>query len=397
MRVRPLPSVPPRRAALGAALLALLFSLSAPPEGRCEDPPKKPSAPEAPRARAERLLREGHVEQAGPAFEEAIKADPTDLEAHRGYQNTLRRLKQSERLLSEYKARLVREPLSPAAHYLYGRLLQGAEFEKELQAAVHLDTGFYLAHLALGQFYLKAGRLEEACAELKAAVEARPEAAEGHNLYAFACLKVDAVEPAELHYRRALKLQPEYADAHFGLGLVLKSTGRYSEAVDQFLPLVQKTPGAWDQHPPLIQCLTATGRYDEARAYRRALVQLYAVTKDPKFKAWTESDIDLIDMGDLFLLVSERLDRQGDAYPVFRFRVLRRADKPDHPIGTVVLQFTRFNSPERVYELLEERATGAGGGPNKILYLTFASEQEYLDLLPRVKEIARSIQGRQDD
>lgn len=357
---------------------------------------RSPAPPDSPLARADRLYHGGQFEEAAQAYQEALRADAANLDAHRGYQNSLRKLRRTDRLLAEYKARVEREPVSPAAHYLYGRLLDGEAFEKEMQAAVHIDPEFYHARLALGQFYLKANRLQEAGAELKAAVAARSDSSEAHQLYAFVCAKIDAVELAEQHYRRALELRPDFPEARLGLALVLKSTGQYPEAAELLLAIVRKAPDAAAPYAPLIQCLNASGRYEEARTWRTALAALYASGRDPRLKETPEVDIDLIDMGDLFLRVSERFDRQGDTFPLFRFRVYRKTDRPDRPpLGCLTLQFTRFNPPERAYELIEEKPAAAGvGAPTRVVYQSFGQPQEYLDLLPRVKEIARSIQDR---
>ena len=95
-----------------------------------------------------------------------------------------------------------------------------------------------LAHNNLGNFLADRGRLAEAVA----------------------------------HYRQALEIEPGYVDAHFNLGTALCSQGRYDEAVAQYRQALRIQPDFMLAHNSLGEVLARQGRLDEALAqYQKAL------------------------------------------------------------------------------------------------------------------------------
>jgi tetratricopeptide (TPR) repeat protein len=176
-------------------------------------------------------------------------------------------------------------PRDPRPLYLraaaYKALGDLAAAEKGWRAALALDPRLAEVHNELGLLYSERGRRPEAIAELKAAVAAKPDLAEGwHNLgqeqlAAHSCadavaalargaqLAGDAdgyidlsaaqrackqLEPATASARQAVKLDGKSAAAHLSLGLSLDDLGRPDEAVAELktaIKLQEKNALAW--------------------------------------------------------------------------------------------------------------------------------------------------------
>ena len=73
-------------------------------------------------------------------------------------------------------------------------------------------------------------------------------------------------------YRRALELKPDYAEAYNNLGIVLKEQGKLDEAIACFRRALELKPDYAEAHSNLGSALKDQGKLDEAVAcYRRAL------------------------------------------------------------------------------------------------------------------------------
>ena len=152
-------------------------------------------------------LGENKLDDAAKAFGAAINADPCDIEsrrmlagifatknavedatkvarggidqctarsieAHRVYQDVERRLGQTERMISEYRAALDAHPQSAPFHYLFGRLQQDHSVEiAEQRAALQIDPKFGWAHGALGYTLLQDGAYAESMNEFGEALK----------------------------------------------------------------------------------------------------------------------------------------------------------------------------------------------------------------------------------
>ena len=70
------------------------------------------------------------------------------------------------------------------------------------------------------------GKLDEAVACYRRALELKPDFAEAHNNLGVALKEQGKLDEAVACYRRALELKPDFAEAHNNLGIALKDQGK---------------------------------------------------------------------------------------------------------------------------------------------------------------------------
>jgi tetratricopeptide (TPR) repeat protein/serine/threonine protein kinase len=178
---------------------------------------------------------------------------------------------------------VLKEP--PASIILLGEALFAAGAEREAVELLrrgqrlHPDD-FWMNHdLAIQLVELKDRRHQEtaeAVGLLQAALAIRPKSPGVHNNLAGALHQAGRLEEAEAHYRQAIELAKElgeyYVDAYRNLGLLRHKQGKYQEALalfDQVLRRRPKYPGA---HCNRGDALEELNRLEEAaEAFRKAL------------------------------------------------------------------------------------------------------------------------------
>jgi hypothetical protein len=98
-------------------------------------------------------------------------------------------------------------------------------------------------YVNLGRARLKLGKISEAIADLRQALEHTPDDAAGHAFLALALLKEDNRTEAEEHLRRAIDIDPDAYLARFNLGILLLNTRRFDEAEEHLSHAVRIDPG----------------------------------------------------------------------------------------------------------------------------------------------------------
>jgi tetratricopeptide (TPR) repeat protein len=150
-----------------------------------------------------------------------------------------------------------------------GRL---AEAEAHFRRAVELDPGCAQAHCNLGNALREQGRLEEALRHLTRALERQPGLAEAGLNLAVVLEEQGRLEEAEKRLREVLERCPEHPVALNNLGSVLKKLGRLEEARACLERALARAPGLAHAHNNLGAVLEQMGRWEEAeRRYDEAL------------------------------------------------------------------------------------------------------------------------------
>ena len=88
---------------------------------------------------------------------------------------------------------------------------------------------------ALGYYYLKAGKLQEAEAHLLQAIETDGSYPTPHNNLGVVYLKQGHSERAEGEFRQAVKLKPHYSKAQYNLAVALFRQRRYMGAAKAYV------------------------------------------------------------------------------------------------------------------------------------------------------------------
>ena len=116
------------------------------------------------------------------------------------------------------------------------------------------------------------GKLEEAVACCRRALQLKPDYATAHNNLGNALTEQGKLDEAVACYRRAIELNPGYAEAHSNLGIALKELGKPAEAVACCRRALELKPDYLEACNNLGNALKDQGKLDEAvDCYRRAL------------------------------------------------------------------------------------------------------------------------------
>ena len=154
-------------------------------------------------------------------------------------------------------------------HHRAGRL---PEAEAGYRRALELKPDFAEAHNNLGLTLQAQGRLAEAEASYRRVLELQPDWADTHNNLGVTLWDQGRQAEAEASYRRALEIEPDYVEAHNNLGNARRDQGKLPEAEASLRRALALKPDFAEAHNNLGNTLQAQGRRPEAEAsFRRAL------------------------------------------------------------------------------------------------------------------------------
>jgi tetratricopeptide (TPR) repeat protein len=148
------------------------------------------------------------------------------------------------------------------------------------QHALAVTTGNHLAEGNLGLLVLEEGKVEEAMAHFRAAVEARPASPKAHVNLGVGLATLGHHAEALREYETAVRLDPKLPVAHYNLGLELSEQGRVDEAVPHYEAAIRLDPDYAPPHVNLGLVLANRGEVADAIAHYRTAIAL-----DPKLPA----------------------------------------------------------------------------------------------------------------
>lgn len=132
------------------------------------------------------------------------------------------------------------------------------------------DIPFY--HSNLGNVWKALGRLAEAEACYRKALDLKPDYADAHNNLGTVRHAQGRLDEAAKHYRQALRVAPDNAEAHDNLGTTLRKRGDLPAAAEHGRRAIAIRPGNAEAHVNLGTTLFKLGDLDAAAAhYRQAL------------------------------------------------------------------------------------------------------------------------------
>ena len=166
------------------------------------------------------------------------------------------------------------QPQSAVLWQLLGvaRARQDKDPLQALAMAVQCAPDDAAAHLNLGNAFARVGRLDEAAASYRRALDADPEFAEAHNNLGELWLERGRADEALVSCQQALRIRPDFADAHQSLGKALVRLGRFDEAASSCRRVIAIRPGFAEAHNSLGSALLGLGYLQEAIAsFQRTL------------------------------------------------------------------------------------------------------------------------------
>jgi tetratricopeptide (TPR) repeat protein len=222
-----------------------------------------------------RFLDRGLNVEALKAFQEAKAAAPENVDTQRGYQDAMIALGKTEELRDEYKKMTDEKPDSAAACYLYSRLLENADEERQwLDKAKTLDEKFPYAYYGLGLQDKSRGDKESAEKNLRHAIELKPDFV--HAYRALGMLYMGAAKPddAEKLYADAATNLPKETFPHSYLCDIYESKGDYDKALGEINAAIALESDRPDFYVRKAEVLVAKGDKAEAANTLRKICEL---------------------------------------------------------------------------------------------------------------------------
>ncbi len=130
------------------------------------------------------------------------------------------------------------------------------------------------SHYELGNLLRMQGRLEEAIASYRRALQLRPDDFRSLNNLGLALKDQGNVEEAIACFRQVLQLRPDDAAPYNNLGIALRDQGRTDEALACYRQALQRAPHSPLPHHNMGTALQDQGRWDEAVACCRRALEL---------------------------------------------------------------------------------------------------------------------------
>src|SRR5947207_14067994 len=162
--------------------------------------------------RGTRLLEAGNIEAAIAQYEQALKLNPGDEDAH--YNLALAYAKKGDR--------------------------QAAE--QEYLEALRIYPDYSEAHNNLGNLLVADGKLEEAIEHFRAALKISPDSASAQNNLGNALARQGKVGEAIPCFREAARLKRDYLEARNNLASAYLAQGRIDEAITEFTAILKLNP-----------------------------------------------------------------------------------------------------------------------------------------------------------
>jgi Tfp pilus assembly protein PilF len=126
-------------------------------------------------------------------------------------------------------------PASPGARFNLGHALckKGRldDAAAAFRQAIDRKADYTMAHHNLGLLLRQMGRFDEAAAAFREQIRLQPQSAGVHFNLGLVLLDGGHLDEAAAAWRRATELKPDYAEAHCNLGLVLQQQGDFASAV----------------------------------------------------------------------------------------------------------------------------------------------------------------------
>jgi tetratricopeptide (TPR) repeat protein len=181
-------------------------------------------------------------------------------------------------------ARVVAEALKQVlADLNAGRALLAREISRSAQSDVEAiaaakalgqaQPNYARVHNRIGTELLKAGKLEEAVAEFKKALEADPIHAGAYNNLGVAYERLGH-EEAQAQFEKAIQLMPDFTHAHFNLARILMKKARVTAAMAELQQTIRVDPNHVGALNMLGMALGRQQKFTEAQSHLERAVRL---------------------------------------------------------------------------------------------------------------------------
>ena len=202
-------------------------------------------------AAAQQFHQAGHLREAEHIYRQIVQAEPNHAEAW----HSLGAVCLAQGKLDEAAACNQRVQQSPAS------LSSATSFQADLCN----DRGISFA---------QQGRLDEAVANFRQALQIHPDHAGAHNNLGIVLAQCGQLDEAVKHYEEALRIRPDFFEAYNNLGNALRDLGRIDEAIPKYEEAVYLKPDFAEAYNNHGIALVRHDRLEEAAALFRKTLQL---------------------------------------------------------------------------------------------------------------------------
>jgi Flp pilus assembly protein TadD len=240
-------------------------------------------------ARGIELADRGWLDEAVKEFQRAIDLDPEASHPHDNLATVYAEQKKLPEALQEHLVALRLDPESATVHFNLAAFLSAHATDLTLESfrnALTIDPTFPDAQFNLGLTLADEGRVEEAMAALRTAVEQAPEDPLPRHELASLLMDEGEYRAAIGQLKEVTRLAPDLFDAWLDLGISYAQQGFYEEAERAYAGATQLRPDDLLLNYNLGGLHALWGKPDSALvALRRAL------SIDPaKVRGWLEAD-----------------------------------------------------------------------------------------------------------
>jgi predicted Zn finger-like uncharacterized protein len=183
-----------------------------------------------------------------PLYKEVSAAEPQNIEFAEGYVTLLVASGNMQEAFAAVEKANTRFQGNARIALLFGRIDDArdnlASAEKHFKRAIAADAQFFEANVALGRFYLRLRRLQEAREQFEQAASKAPENAAVRAGLGELALAENAIPRAQQEFKRAVELNPNLADAHLGLSRLALLAGNVEEAQKEIQTALELDPNS---------------------------------------------------------------------------------------------------------------------------------------------------------
>ncbi|HVM95199.1 MAG TPA: tetratricopeptide repeat protein [Candidatus Acidoferrales bacterium] len=213
------------------------------------------------------LFQDGRTAEAVAEFKQALSADPNHVKSHNNLALALVELGQLDEAVDHFKASLVLQPKAEIYSdlgFTLARLGKSEEAFTNYQKALDLDPSCASAHFNMAVTYVQAAKYVEAESQYRQALPGRPNA-ETHNGLGYVLVRQGRMDEAVAQFRKAIEADAKFTPAYNNLADALAQQGKLDEAAQNYQRSLAEKPSA-PVYNALGAVLRRLGKTDEAAA-----------------------------------------------------------------------------------------------------------------------------------
>ncbi|MFX1452814.1 MAG: tetratricopeptide repeat protein [Promethearchaeota archaeon] len=184
------------------------------------------------------LWKKGSYNDVIKVYNKMIKLDPENFEAYNNLGLTFSAMGQFNRAIMEFRQAIQINPNFVDSYLNLGSALQEVELYEEafqtFKEAVRITPDDSLPHYYLAMGYYKIGMIEDAINECKEVIKKNPEYMDVHELLGYLFYIDGELDDAIKEYEKVLQTKPDYAEALYNLGNVLISKGKFDDGIREY-------------------------------------------------------------------------------------------------------------------------------------------------------------------